>query len=337
MNKFDKFSNNISEYYSNHIVTNLSPSNGYRYRCEFGYYNDSYIMHKNGKKLYLEKFVNAASCIQELMPKILNKINNNEHLKEKLFQINFRSNVKDDVILTLIYHKNIDNNLIEIINDISKYLKININLRSKNYLYSTRSNYLIDYIHNDEFIVYQTDNCFFQPNKFMLPKMINTAISIINNPIDLLELYCGVGTFTLPLSKVFTKILATENDRNSIKCLNKGIIDNNINNISNARLSSNEVSELFMGKNFRRMGNINLSDYDFSHVLVDPPRSGLDDKTIGIIKKFKNIIYISCNPKSYIKNIRSLTSHTIEYIELFDQFPNTDHLEIISLLRAKLF
>ena len=90
-----------------------------------------------------------------------------------------------------------------------------------------------------------------------------------------------------------------------------------------------------MGKVFRRMGDINLSDYNFSHVLVDPPRSGLDDKTIEIIKNFKNIIYISCNPETYIDNIRSLTGHNVKYVELFDQFPNTDHLEIISLLSAK--
>ena len=80
-------------------------------------------------------------------------------------------------------------------------------LRSKNYLYSTESTYFIDYIHNDALKIYQTDNCFFQPNKFILPKMINTVISLIDNPKDLLELYCGVGTFTLPLSKVFIKIL----------------------------------------------------------------------------------------------------------------------------------
>ena len=335
MNKFNKFYNNISEYYSNNIVTNFSPSNGYRLRCEFGYYNNSYLMHKNDKKIYLETFENAASCIQDLMPKILNQININESLKEKLFQINFRSNVNDDVMVSLIYHKKIDKNLIDIIKDISKYLKISFILRSKNYLYSTESTYFIDYIHNDAFKIYQTDNCFFQPNKFILPKMINTVISLIDNPKDLLELYCGVGTFTLPLSKIFIKILATENNRNSIKCLNKAIITNNINNISNSRLSSNEVAELFMGKVFKRMGDINISDYNFSHVLVDPPRSGLDDKTIEIIKNFKNIIYISCNPETYIDNIKSLTGHNIKYVELFDQFPNTDHLEIISLLSAK--
>tara|TARA_X000000368_G_scaffold414688_1_gene404994 strand:+ start:9480 stop:10355 length:876 start_codon:yes stop_codon:yes gene_type:complete len=291
-------------------------------------------MHENDNKKYLKSFNKAVKSIQILMPELLNIINNNFEIKEKLFQINFRSNNNDDVMVTLVYHKTINEDLIKIIKELSKDLKINILLRSKNFLYSTNSNYLTNFIDN-KIKIYQTDNCFFQPNKFMLPKMISKVISLINKQKDLLELYCGVGTFTLPLSKVFTKILATENNRISIKCLNKALIENNINNISYSRLSSSEVSHLFEGKKFRRMGDIKITDYDFSHVIVDPPRSGLDFNTLNILKKFKNIIYISCNPKTYINDIKRLTSHYIDDIELFDQFPNSDHLEIISLLRVK--
>ena len=70
-------------------------------------------------------------------------------------------------------------------------------------------------------------------------------------------------------------------------------------------------------------------------MLVDPPRSGLTDDVINIISKHKNIIYISCNTKSYLRDIKLLCSHEIKKIELFDQFPNTEHLEIISLLQKK--
>ncbi|MAR95326.1 MAG: tRNA (uridine(54)-C5)-methyltransferase TrmA [Gammaproteobacteria bacterium] len=334
MNKFCNFSNNISSFYSKKITINLSPPSGFRQRCEFGYYKNSYLMHENDNKKYLKSFNKAVKSIQILMPELLNIINNNFEIKEKLFQINFRSNNNDDVMVTLVYHKTINEDLIKIIKELSKDLKINILLRSKNFLYSTNSNYLTNFIDN-KIKIYQTDNCFFQPNKFMLPKMISKVISLINKQKDLLELYCGVGTFTLPLSKVFTKILATENNRISIKCLNKALIENNINNISYSRLSSSEVSHLFEGKKFRRMGDIKITDYDFTHVIVDPPRSGLDFNTLNILKKFKNIIYISCNPKTYINDIKRLTSHYIDDIELFDQFPNSDHLEIISLLRVK--
>ena len=125
--------------------------------------------------------------------------------------------------------------------------------------------------------------------------MISKVIDFIESPKDLLELYCGVGTFTLPLSTVFNKVLATESDRNSIKCLYNGLDVNDISNVDHARLSANEVTLLIRGKEFRRMKNNKISDYDFSHILVDPPRSGLTNEVIEIVKDFKNIIYISCS------------------------------------------
>ena len=334
MNKFITFKKDISSFYSKKININFSPPNSFRQRCEFGYYKNSYIMYENNKKLFLTSFDKAVRPIQALMPKLLKIINSNNQLKTKLFQINFRSNNNNNLMITLVYHKTIDDNLIIVIDEISRLLQINILIRSKNFLYSTNSNYLADYI-NNEIKIYQTDNCFFQPNKFMLPKMINKVTSLIEEQIDLLELYCGVGTFTLPLSKLFNKILATENNRISIKCLNKALLDNNINNISNCRLSSSEVSKALNGKKFIRMGDIELRDYDFSHIIVDPPRSGLDFDTLDILKTFKNIIYISCNPRTYLRDINKISTHYIKDVEIFDQFPNTDHLEIISLLRIK--
>ena len=80
------------------------------------------------------------------------------------------------------------------------------------------------------------------------------------------------------------------------------------------------------------MKNNKISDYDFSHILVDPPRSGLTNEVIEIVKDFKNIIYISCNPYTYIRDINLLQNHNINKIELFDQFPNSEHLEIVSIL-----
>ena len=161
------------------------------------------------------------------------------------------------------------------------------------------------------------------------------SINFVENPNDLIELYCGVGTFTLPLSKVFKHVFATENNRNAYKCLLKAIQKNNINNIYPARLSSNEVTELECGRKFNRMNGIPFNSFNFSHILVDPPRSGLTEDVINIISKYKNIIYISCNSKSYLRDIKLLSSHEIKKIELFDQFPNTEHLEIISLLQKK--
>ena len=165
--------------------------------------------------------------------------------------------------------------------------------------------------------------------------MIKKVKSLIKKPNDLIELYCGSGTFTIPLSKQFKRIFATENNRKSIICLEKGIKKNNIDNISYARISDDEVSEVFNGRKFNRMKNININEYNFSHILVDPPRSGLSKNLISILMKFKNIIYISCNFDTYLRDIKLLSAFEIIDIELFDQFPNTSHVEIVSLLKQK--
>ena len=333
MNKFQKATSLIQEYYKNDIVINLSPPNGYRSRCEFGYNNAFYTMYSSeGKILFLDTFAVARPSIQNLMPKLLDEINNSYDLKNKLFQINFRTNRKNKILVSLIYHKLLDDEMKCSANKISNKLNININLRSKNNLYSTHNDLLDDEIENLETLLFQTDQSFYQPNHFHMPEMIDKAMSFIKDPRDLLELYCGSGTFTLPLRKIFNKIFASENNRQSIRCLNQSISQQNIKNIFYARLSAEEVSKLFEGRIFNRMKGIDINDFNFSHILVDPPRAGLDSNVINLIKNFKNIIYISCNYETYIRDIYKLKDYKIQNIEIFDQFPNTDHLEIVSLL-----
>ena len=333
MNKFQKATSLIQEYYKNDIIINLSPPNGYRSRCEFGYKNGFYTMYSSeGKILFLDTFAVARPSIQNLMPKLLDEINNSYDLKNKLFQINFRTNRKNKILVSLIYHKLLDDEMKCSANKISNKLNININLRSKNNLYSTHNDLLDDEIENLETLLFQTDQSFYQPNHFHMPEMIDKAMSFIKDPRDLLELYCGSGTFTLPLRKIFNKIFASENNRQSIRCLNQSISQQNIKNIFYARLSAEEVSELFEGRIFNRMKGIDINDFNFSHILVDPPRAGLDSNVINLIKNFKNIIYISCNYETYIRDIYKLKDYKIQNIEIFDQFPNTDHLEIVSLL-----
>ena len=333
MNKFQIATSLIEEHYKDNIVINLSPSYGYRSRCEFGYKNNFYTMYSpSGEIVYLNTFAIARPFIQALMPKLLNQINKSNVLKTKLFQISFRSNRKNRVLVSLIYHKLLDDKIKGLADKIANILDISINLRSKNNLYSTHCDLLEDDIENLETILYQTDQSFYQPNYFHMPEMVTKAMSFIKDPKDLLELYCGSGTFSLPMRKLFNKIFATENNRQSIRCLNKSIDEQNIKNIFHARLSAEEVSELFAGRVFKRMNGINISDFNFSHVLVDPPRAGLDKDVISLISKFKNIIYISCNYETYERDVKNLKGFTIKNIEIFDQFPNTKHLEIVSLL-----
>lgn len=333
MNKFDRFQDDIKNNYDEKVVINLSPSTSFRSRCEFSYGKNHYVMHDINEKIYIKTFKDASLDIQNLMPVLLKRINENNEVNHKLFQVNFRSNQHNKIMVTMIYHKIIDKSLINLVNQISDDLKVNIIIRSKNYKYETRGLYLDDTLIYKNLKIYQTDNTFTQSNKYLVDKMIFKVIDFIENPDDLLELYCGIGTFTIPLSFIFNKVLATENNRNSIKCLKKSLKENNISNIHNARLSSDEVSELFKGKFFNRMNSKSISDFNFSHILLDPPRSGLTEDVINLASNFKNIIYVSCSAETYIRDINLIRSHKITNIELFDQFPNKNHLEIVSVLK----
>ena len=333
MNKFTKAASLISKHYKGAIKINLSPAYGYRSRCEFGYRNSFYTMYdRSGNIQYLEVFNIARPVIQDLMPKLRNSINHSKFLNHKLFQVNFRTNSVDKILVTLIFHRKLNDEMKEEAQQISNQFKIDINLRSRKDIYSTGDELLVDDININNIMLYQTDQSFYQPNHFHMPEMVKKTLSYINEPEDLLELYCGSGTFTLPLSYKFNRVFATENNRQSIKCLKKSIDKLSINNINFARLSAEEVSEAFNGRVFRRMNKNNINIYKFSHVLVDPPRSGLNDEVIEIINKFKNIIYVSCNYETYIRDIKKLNKFYLKHIEIYDQFPNTEHLEIVSLL-----
>ena len=260
MNKFTKATSLISEHYKGGIKINLSPACGYRSRCEFGYRNSFYTMYdRSGNIQYLEVFNIARPAIQDLMPKLRNNINHSKFLNHKLFQVNFRTNSEDKILVTLIFHRKLNDEMKEEAQKISNQFKIDINLRSKKDIYSTGDELLVDGININNIMLYQTDQSFYQPNHFHMPEMVKKTLSYIYEPEDLLELYCGSGTFTLPLSYKFNNVFATENNRQSIKCLKKSIDKLSINNINYARLSAEEVSEAFNGRVFRRMNKNNIN------------------------------------------------------------------------------
>ncbi len=156
---------------------------------------------------------------------------------------------------------------------------------------------------------------------------------------DLLELYCGNGNFTLPLSRHFDRVIATELSKTSIRAARENIAANQIDNIEMIRLSAEEVTQALNGeREFRRLADLPqpLADYDLRTLFVDPPRAGLDDGTVQMAARFPRLLYISCNPVTLAQNLTDLdATHRIEQFALFDQFPYTDHMECGALLRAR--
>ena len=89
-------------------------------------------------------------------------------------------------------------------------------------------------------------------------------------------------------------------------------------------------------REFRRLKGVNLDDYQFSTIFVDPPRAGLDQETLELVQQFDNILYISCNPETLADNMETLhQTHQIKRFALFDQFPYTHHIELGVLLQRR--
>ena len=335
MNKFSEFINELMTFSDIRPVIHLSSAKGYRARAEFGWNKGLYTMMADGKKIFMHRSSIPHSSIQEMMPKLLASLNNSEVLTKKLFQINFRTS-GTIVLVTLIYHCPLKEDWNqEIIKINNTFKNISILGRSKKQKISIgEENIMLTCDHGESnFKILQNDTGFFQPNFYLYPQMISFIIKHLKKSEDLLELYCGCGGFTLPLAKNFNNIFSTESNKHAIKLLKESIMLNGIHNINTARLSDNEtVSALNNDRAFRRLDSIDLKSYKFSHILVDPPRAGLSEETINLSKKFKNMIYISCNPKTFFKDLEKL-DRKIDSIGLFDQFSNTHHLEVIALLK----
>ena len=295
-NKILKIVNSFDELSVNPEIF-ISPSKNFRSRIEFGYKNDCYTMIDGESQIFFSKSNVPIKMISNNMESILHDVNSSKTLKNKLFGINYRSN-NVTTICTLIYHRPLDEKWLLEIKDIEdKYKNILFVGRSKGKIYGSSNEYWSNVkLSNETFWIKQDDESFFQPNFYLMSRMINFIcknLTIKHKSSNLLELYCGCGTFTLPLSKYFNHVFATENNRKAIRHLHSSIKKNNLKNINIARLSDLETIEAFAGKTFRRLNDFDLKSYKFDTILVDPPRSGLSPESIDFIKKFKQIIYIS--------------------------------------------
>ncbi|QDM02088.1 tRNA (uridine(54)-C5)-methyltransferase TrmA [Aliarcobacter butzleri] len=276
--------------------------------------------------------------IKELMPKLIDELQNDLELSFKLFAVEFLGSSTKDMLVTLIYHKKLEESWIQKAKEIEKRLNIKIIGRSKKQRLVLTNDYINETLNisNQNFFFAYEENGFTQPNTNVNVQMIEWVLeNTKNSSKDLCELYCGGGNFTIPLSTKFRKVLATEISKTSIKSALRNCSLNKIESISFIRMSAEDfVQALNKVRAFNRLKDINLDDYEFDTIFMDPPRSGLDDTTTNLAKDFENIIYISCNPETLHRDLEELTkTHEIEKFALFDQFAFTNHIESGVILR----
>ncbi|WP_428240380.1 tRNA (uridine(54)-C5)-methyltransferase TrmA [Gynuella sp.] len=317
----------------------------YRMRAEFRVWheqNDSfYIMFdpNTKEKVRIDEFPVGSQRINELMVSLRQHFLANKQLRHKLYQVEFLTTSTNEALVTMIYHKVLDDEWAEHARSVATQLNIKLIGRSRKQKVLLSDNWVEECFHvtGRDYRYRQVENTFTQPNAGVCVDMLNWACTQAADCTgDLLELYCGNGNFTLPLAAKFPNVLATEISKNSIKTAIENALQNNINNVSFFKASSEEFSSAWLKKDARLHQKMNLDNYKLETLFVDPPRAGLDPDTIELARNFKHIIYISCNPQTLIDNIANLSDNfVVSSFALFDQFPYTHHMECGVLLTRR--
>ncbi len=319
----------------------------YRLRAEFRLWHEGgridYVMfdpEAPQTPIKLDSFPPGSVAINALMEPLRDRLSNSDTLKRKLFQLEFLTTLSGEVLVTLIYHRRLDSEWETAARALADELGILIMGRSRG------QKVVLQRDHVDEELQVgvrklryrQIEGSFTQPNGGVNQQMLDWACdSATGLGGDLLELYCGNGNFTVALAPQFRRVLATEISKSSVQVATYNLATNGIDNVTLVRMSSEELSSALNGeREFFRLKTIDLDDYDFNTLFVDPPRSGLDHGTLQLAARFDNILYISCNPQTLRDNLQVLNeTHKVVRFALFDQFPYTHHTECGVLLRRR--
>lgn len=176
---------------------------------------------------------------------------------------------------------------------------------------------------NLDFLISPTS--FFQVNTEGAVKLYNLVRNYLEGTKEdkVLDLYCGTGTIGLFISNLVKEVIGIEINKYAVKNAEE---NKKQNNIRNASFYCGDVSKLLS-----RLPACNK-------VIVDPPRAGLDDKTIDYLLKnnFEKIVYVSCDPITLARDLKKL-SEQYEIIEVtpVDLFSQTYHVECVAVIKSK--
>ena len=328
-----------------------SPVSHYRMRAEFRIWHDGddlyHIMFDQQTKgrIRVDSFPAASQLINTLMTAVLDGVRDNQVLRHKLFQIDYLTTLSNQAVVSLLYHKKLDDAWREQAEALRAALRakgLNVQLIGR----ATKTKIEVGQDYSDEglrvagkeMVYRQVENSFTQPNAAMNIQMLEWALDTTQNSRgDLLELYCGNGNFSLALARNFNRVLATEIAKPSVAAAQYNIAANQIDNVQIIRMAAEEFTQAMNGvREFNRLQGIDLKSYQCETIFVDPPRSGLDSETEKMVQAYPNILYISCNPETLCQNLQTLSqTHNVTRLALFDQFPYTHHMECGVLLTKK--
>jgi 23S rRNA (uracil1939-C5)-methyltransferase len=173
-----------------------------------------------------------------------------------------------------------------------------------------------------EFAYRLSPTAFFQSARFMLSGLV-TAVTGEASGALAMDLYAGVGLFTLPLSTRYDQVIAVEAHPQAAADL-----------AANARTIPGKKIQTIAGTTFDFLRRCAQMDPDL--VVMDPPRAGVGAESLKLLLALrpKRLHYVSCSPPTLARDLGVLLQHGyhLDNLELFDCFPNTFHIESMARL-----
>jgi 23S rRNA (uracil1939-C5)-methyltransferase len=166
--------------------------------------------------------------------------------------------------------------------------------------------------------VYISPESFMQSNRFLMGRLQELAAD--GAGVNVLELYCGSGFFTVALADMFRSVTAVEVSKEAVR-LGK---QTGLENVRWVAANAGHFLKTAKGR--------------FDQVFADPPRTGLDKNVVNYIKNTKpaTVTYVSCNPTTLARDVKRLDElYAVESLTVLDMFPNTYHIEMVAKLRLK--
>lgn len=314
--KQNKIINIIERYTSidSKKVKNILYSNEYYYRNKVTFQ----VKEKIGfydKKSYdivpIEHCYIASKKINELLS-ILNTCD-----LKGITQIMIRTN--EDTEMVVIYTKCISKEIMEKLKD-----KCSLIMYDGQYKQISGNNYIIDNIGDYKFVI--SPASFYQVNKNTVKLLYDKVLEYLKPDLNdvVLDLYSGTGTIGIYVSNSVKKVISVEINKFAVEDARKNKELNNVNNIEFICDDVANVIDSFKEK--------------IDSIIVDPPRSGLDDKTVSYLKQISSnkIVYVSCDPITLARDLEKISElYDIDEITPVDMFPNTSHVECVCVLKLK--
>jgi 23S rRNA (uracil1939-C5)-methyltransferase len=177
-------------------------------------------------------------------------------------------------------------------------------------------------------------DCFFQANQFVLDSLVAEALRFAPevgappSPASRLaiDLYCGVGLFTVPLGRRFGQVIGVEGQPRAAEFAARNVAAAGL---THARIRTDSVERWLEGA-YRSHGRTPF-------VLLDPPRTGLPAHGLRVLPRLRasRITYVACDPSTLARDLKGLlaSGYELTSVAAFDMFPQTHHVEIVTHLQ----